>query len=153
MREQAISEYQLRTARPDDFSAIRKLLIRVELPVEGVDESLASFVVALADNRVIGTAGVERHGDYGLLRSVAVDPDWRGGRVGAAVVDRAIAGAQSNGMESLYLLTTTAEKYFLAFGFEMVKRDGVPEEIRTTSEFRDICPSAATVMRRSLRGA
>jgi amino-acid N-acetyltransferase len=148
MTETTVSRYQLRAARLDDLPAIERLLTQVSLPVDGVSESLDTFVVALADDRVIGVAGIERCGEYGLLRSVATDPDWRDAGVGSAVVDRAIASAEARGMESLYLLTTTAERYFPRFGFEKIERDEAPEPIRNNSQFTDLCPSSATLMHR-----
>jgi amino-acid N-acetyltransferase len=51
----------------------------------------------------------------------------------------------------LYLLTTTAEKYFPGFGFDQTPREAVPVEVQQTAEFKEICPSSATVMHRALR--
>jgi amino-acid N-acetyltransferase len=151
MREHAISQFELRAAEPGDLQAIARLLEISDLPVEGVKDSLDGFIVAFADHRVIGVAGVERCADYGLLRSVAVDPDWRGAGIGGALVDRAIIQADAAGFASLYLLTTTAEKYFPAFGFEKIDRNEAPAPIRSNPQFTDLCPSSATVMRLPLR--
>jgi len=93
---------------------------------------------------------VERCGAYGLLRSVAVDPSARGRGVGAAMTEKLIAYSAASGLRELYLLTTTAEKYFPAFGFDETPRTSVPAEIQQTGEFKEICPSSATVMRRTL---
>jgi amino-acid N-acetyltransferase len=59
-----------------------------------------------------------------------------------------MSDAEKKKFRALYLLTTTAENYFPAFGFTAIPRDSVPDEIQTTSEFKDICPSSAIVMRR-----
>jgi amino-acid N-acetyltransferase len=53
-------------------------------------------------------------------------------------------------MRALYLLTTTAEHYFPAFGFERTTRDRVPYAVRATSEFRSVCPDSAIVMWKEL---
>ena len=51
-------------------------------------------------------------------------------------------------MPSIYLLTTTAERYFPKFGFEPVARADVPATVQTSIEFTSACPSSATVMRK-----
>ena len=136
---------------PDDMRAVEELLTKTNLPVEGVKKTIDSFVVAENKGKVVGVAGVERCGDFGLLRSVAVDPAVRGRGVGAAMTEWLIADSEATGLHALYLLTTTADGYFPSFGFKKTARDTVPAEIQQTSEFKDICPSSATVMHRELK--
>ena len=133
------------------MQAVEDLLTKANLPVEGVKKAIGLFVVAELKGNVVGVAGVERCGDFGLLRSVAVDPAVRGRGVGAAMTKWLIADSEATGLNALYLLTTTAEDYFPSFGFEETARDTVPAEIQQSSEFKDICPSSATVMRRKLK--
>ena len=89
---------------------------------------------------------MEKRGRYGLLRSTAVAPEWRGKQVAKRLVEQIIADAESQGVNALYLLTTTAERYFPNFGFEVTARDVVPQDIKATEEFREACPASATVM-------
>ena len=131
--------------------AVEDLLAKANLPVEGVKKAIGLFVVAENNGKVVGVAGVERCGDFGLLRSVAVDPAVKGRGVGAAMTEWLIADSEASGLRALYLLTTTAEDYFPSFGFEKTARDTVPAEIKQSSEFKDICPSSATVMYRKLQ--
>jgi amino-acid N-acetyltransferase len=131
--------------------AVEDLLTKASLPVEGVKKAIGLFVVAEHNGKVVGVAGVERCGDFGLLRSVAVDPAVRSRGVGAAMTEWLIADSEASGIRALYLLTTTAEDYFPSFGFEKMARDSVPAEIKESSEFKDICPSSATVMYRDLQ--
>jgi amino-acid N-acetyltransferase len=147
MSTSAISDVQVRPATPEDLSEVEDLLTRSDLPLAGVRESLRSFVVAERDGKVVGVAGLERCGDYGLLRSAAVDPDWRGRGLGRTLVERVISEAETIGLRALYLLTTTAEKYFPAFGFRETTRDVVPADVQATAEFTGACPSSATVMK------
>jgi amino-acid N-acetyltransferase len=51
---------------------------------------------------------------------------------------------------AIYLLTTTAERYFPKFGFERIQRADIPPAVQTSIEFTSACPSSATVMRKSL---
>lgn len=147
----AVHNIRIRPALPDDMPAVEELLTKTDLPVKGVKETIGTFVVAENEGRVVGVSGVERCGDFGLLRSVAVDPAVRGRGVGAAMTEWLIADSEASGLHALYLLTTTAENYFPSFGFEETPRESVPLDIKQTAEFREICPSSATVMRRELR--
>jgi len=139
-------EPSLRPATPADFSAVERLLTDSALPLEGVREALADFVVAEAGGDIVGVAGLEVCCDNALLRSVAVRPEWRSHGLGRALVTRAIADAEARGLHALYLLTTTAERYFPSFGFRKIDREAVPPEVRETVEFRSACPASATVM-------
>lgn len=141
-------EPRIRPARRSDLEAVEKLLAASMLPVEGVAESLDGFIVAETEGRLAGVAGLERCADNALLRSVAVAEEWRGRGVGNALVTQLISNAEREGLDRLYLLTTTADRWFPAFGFTRISRDDVPAEVRATSEFRDICPSSAIVMMR-----
>jgi amino-acid N-acetyltransferase len=57
-----------------------------------------------------------------------------------------ISEAEARGIRALYLLTTTADRYFPSFGFKKTDREGVPDDIRATGEFQGACPASATVM-------
>lgn len=141
-----LSSVTIRPATDDDLAAIETLLTSSDLPIVGVKETLCGFLVAEADDRVVGVVGMEQCGNYGVLRSTAVAADWRGHRVARQLVERIIAEAEARGIRALYLLTTTAEHYFPSFGFQVTARDSVPEEIRSTVEFQGACPASATVM-------
>ena len=140
------TDVQIRLAKAADLDAIESLLTESQLPTAGIRDALCSFLVAEADARVVGVVGMEKRGNYGLLRSTAVAPEWRGKQVAKQLVERIIGEAESQGVNALYLLTTTAERYFPNFGFEITTRDVVPPDIKATEEFRDACPASATVM-------
>jgi len=48
------------------------------------------------------------------------------------------------------LLTTTAEKFFGTLGFTVVDRSKLPETIRKTNEFLNLCPTSAVCMTRRI---
>ena len=137
----------LRVATDSDLPAIERLLASSGLPIAGVGEALRGFVVAESNREIVGVVGLEMCCDeYALLRSTAVAPDWRGTGLGRRLVTHAIAEAESRGIKALYLLTTTAERYFPSFGFVKTQRDAVPDEVKRSVEFREACPASATVM-------
>lgn len=113
----------------------------------GVAESLHDFLVAEQDGDLVGVVGLEVCcAEHALLRSTAVAPEWRGRGLGRLLVDRAIAESESRGFHALWLLTTTAERYFPSFGFVATTREQVPAEVRRSVEFASACPASAAVM-------
>lgn len=142
----------LRAATATDLPRVEALLTENKLPLDGVREALACFVVAEHDGAIVGVAGTERCGvgQYALLRSVAVSDAWKGKGLGRALVSRVIADAESRGAKALYLLTTTAEHYFPSFGFRQTERAVVPADVQATVEFASACPASAVVMVREV---
>jgi amino-acid N-acetyltransferase len=152
------SAAMLRRATPRDLAAAERLLADAKLTTAGLAELFAQragdFVVADdpdRDGELAAVAGLEVCCDNALLRSVAVRPEWRSRGLGRELVSRVIAEAEARGLDTLYLLTTTAERYFPRFGFAPVARDAVPAEVRDTVEFRSACPASAVAMAKSLR--
>jgi len=134
-------------ARPHDLRGALELLGRSELTQQDVSEGWGHyFVVREDDGRVVGVAGLELHGDFGLLRSVAVDEDYRGQGLAAALIEAVLQRAQRVGLRSVYLLTTSARDYFARRGFADVGRDDAPAAIRESWEFKNGCPSTAAFM-------
>ena len=144
---------RVRAAAPTDLGAVEGLLTASGLPLDGVRDALATFVVAESGTDIVGVAGLEVCCNNALLRSVAVRPEWRSHGVGRALVTRVISDAESRGIHALYLLTTTADRYFPTFGFRTITRDEVPTDLRETAEFREACPASATVMCRACGGS
>jgi amino-acid N-acetyltransferase len=142
-------EVRLRRAGPTDHQAVAVLLSALGLPTDGVSDWLDRFWVAEHEGRVAGLAGMERYGDCGLLRSVAVAPEWRGGGIGRTLVDRVLQEGRAAGVGDVYLLTTTAEDYFPRFGFTRIDRAAVPAAVRASAEFAGACPASAVVMHRA----
>jgi amino-acid N-acetyltransferase len=138
----------LRRADRADHEAINALLSHLELPTDGVAEWLGRFWVGDHEGVVVGVAGMENYGESGLLRSVAVAPEWRGSGVGRALVERVLDEGRTAGIKDVFLLTTTAEHYFPRLGFACVDRDCVPANVRTSAEFTGACPDSAVVMRK-----
>jgi N-acetylglutamate synthase-like GNAT family acetyltransferase len=143
----------IRNATPNDWEAVAGLLAASSLPLDGAREHLGRFMLAERAGALVGCAAVEPHGDAGLLRSVAVAASERGKGTGAALVRRCLDDARTAGIRTLVLLTTTADRYFPRFGFEVIDRDAAPESVRESVEFRGACPASATVMRLVLAGA
>jgi amino-acid N-acetyltransferase len=145
-----MSAITIERAVSDDLPQVLDLLGRQFLPLDGLADHAATTVVARQDGRVVGSAAIELYEDGGLLRSVAVDDHLKGQGLGRALTERAIELARDAGLDTLYLLTTTAEGYFPKLGFEPAARDEVPAGVRSSVEFTSACPASAVVMRKRL---
>jgi N-acetylglutamate synthase-like GNAT family acetyltransferase/SAM-dependent methyltransferase len=141
------SEFVVRPARLPDLEAVFNLLATVKLCTEGVREGFGeSYAIAERDGALAGLAGIEVHGRWGLLRSVAVSPLAQKAGLGAALVRDRLAWAEARGLAGVYLLTTTAPDYFRRLGFEAIERSAAPVEIQASREFSSACPATAVVM-------
>ena len=138
---------RIRRAETADRGAVLRLLRDFDLPTVGVDEAMEGFFVAeAADGSVAGTVGLEIHGRHGLLRSLAVDPAYRGDGLGGELVGRVVEAARRAELDGLYLLTTTAADYFPRHGFRIVDRGSAPEPVQASVEFSEACPASAVAM-------
>ena len=137
----------------DELAAIEGLVRASELPATVVrDRFPDAYTVARRDGRVVGVAALEAHdGSSGLLRSVAVVPAERGRGTGIALVADRLAMAWTNGIERVYLLTTTAAPLFRRIGFTDVERSSAPDALTSSPEFATLCPSSASCLRLELR--
>lgn len=129
---------------------VQPLLEHNDLPTADLAASSVELFEAEADGRRVGLGGLELFGTVALLRSVVVPSSLRGEGYGTAISDALESRARESGVETLYLLTTTASEFFGARGFEPVARSDVPAAVRGSAEFGDRCPDDATCMRRSL---
>jgi amino-acid N-acetyltransferase len=140
----------IRPARAADAEAIFALLEENHLPLEGLSDHLGTTIVASLDDRVVGSVALERYGDGALLRSVAVSNALQGNGLGRQLTEAAIALAGRMAVPAVFLLTTTAERYFPKFGFERIDRTEVPISVQRSVEFTSACPWSAIVMRKTL---
>jgi arsenite methyltransferase len=140
--------WKIRPAEGSDLASVRALLALSHLPWDGLmDQFGDAYAVAEADGHVVGVAGLETYGGHGLLRSVAVAPEWRLCGVAEALVKNRIQWAGERGLQSVHLLTTDAARYFDRLGFRALNREEAPTPIRESREYASICPQNARLMR------
>ncbi len=138
----------VRPARPADYAEVVRLLRVADLPTAGLSPTLPDFLVAEEGGRLLGAIGLEVYGDVALLRSAVVDAERRGSGLGGVLVTSLLEHAQALRVREVYLLTTTAERYFPRFGFAPVAREAVAPAVHASEEFRGACPDSAVAMRR-----
>jgi amino-acid N-acetyltransferase len=140
----------LRTANEADTGMIRDLLERSGLPTSDLTAVRPQFIVATAHGRTIGIGALERFGSAALLRSVAVEAQWRGSGVGQLLVAELEKRARVAGVTELILLTLTARDFFARLGYEVRERGQVPRAVTDSAEFRSLCPASAVCMTKTL---
>ena len=113
---------------------------------EGLEEHLSTILVARTDQKVVGSAALELYGTAALLRSVAVQQDFRDQGLGHWLVLGILALARECGPTHIYLLTETAGDFFPRFGFRPISRSEVPTAVQNSLEFTSLCPQSALVM-------
>jgi amino-acid N-acetyltransferase len=146
----ASPDLRVQRAGKVELAYVERLLREAELPHEDVRDSDGRFLVAERDGERVGGGGLESHGDAALLRSLVVEPSVRGEGYGRALTEELIRLARADHARAVYLLTTTAASFFEQLGFERVERDAVPDALRASREFSELCPASATCMRRPL---
>lgn len=153
------AQLTLRRAGDERLPYVRALLERNGLPAADLGSTPARFYVGYRTDEErddaeaadpVGIGGIERCGSDGLLRSVVVEQSERGAGVGTALCDALEEGAGARGVGALYLLTTTAADFFAGRGYAEIERTAAPPAIRGTTEFAELCPETATVMRKRL---
>jgi amino-acid N-acetyltransferase len=140
----------IQAAEASDLPAVRRLLETQHLPLDGVDQHVATMVVAKQGSEVVGAAAVELYAEGALLRSVVVHPTVRGQGLGHRLSEAALSIARDRGTHLAFLLTTTAEGFFPKLGFEQIVRDDVPASVQASIEFQSACPASAVVMRKRI---
>lgn len=140
---------RLRRVGRNELGSVEELLSVNDLPTEDL-QAVELFVASDGSER-IGVGGLERRGSNALLRSVAVKEAVRGQGYGTTLTRQLLQHARDSGIETVYLLTTTAADFFITLGFQETERERVPAPIRTTREFVDLCPDSAVCLRKHLK--
>ncbi len=134
-----------------ELEALQVFLRANQLPADDIRlDNCVYLTYYNTEEALVGSGGLEIYGNKALLRSLAVSPEIRGQQLGKQIVSDLVKKAQSLAMSEVYLLTESAFYFFHKLGFEELKRDEVPDEIRSTTEFSQVCPTSAHVMKLTL---
>lgn len=126
-------ELVVRRARTADVPGIRRLvdLYRMDRRLLNkatvtLYEDVQEFWVVTAgpDGPVVGCGALHvMWEDLGEIRTLAVDPEWRGRKIGARIVGELLDQARRLGLRRVFVLTFERE-FFSRFGFAEI--DGAP---------------------------
>jgi amino-acid N-acetyltransferase len=141
----------IRRGRSADLPPVLALLESAGLPTADLKSipRLQMWVLE-AKESVAGVIALEHHGSEGLLRSLAIAPEYRKRGFGIALVRRLEDDARAEGVEVLVLLTETAESFFRRLGYQVIERCSVSEALSQSAEFRSLCPMSAICMSKVL---
>ena len=136
-----------------ELKEIMSLLTECGLPVTDILHSEPPlFFCVRAESGLVAVVGLELFGAVALLRSLAVAPAHRGLGLARQLVAYAESFAVSRGVDSLFLLTTTASDFFGKLGFVPASRSTAPPAIQATSQFSGLCPASSEFLRKSIAG-
>ena len=137
--------------QPSSLDELFPLLTDCDLPVSDIDAASPPQFFGIRDaGSLVAVIGLEQFQSVGLLRSLAVTPSHRGRGLARALVDHVESFAASHGIESLFLLTPTAETFFLKLGYRSASRQEAPRSIQATSQFSGLCPSSSAFLCKGL---
>lgn len=140
-------EIAIAPATAADVEPIKALLLENHLPTAGVDEHWKTFLVVRDGGRLIACGGAEAYQLAALVRSIAVRTEYRRTGLGRRIVRELLDRLSSHGLREFYLLTTTAEDYFVRRGFKKIDRDEIHPQLLASRELQDACPDTAVCMR------
>ena len=116
------------------------------LPVDDLQEPGRLFWRFELNDVPVGFGGLEIHDGHALLRSVMTLPPVRRRGIGRVIVGALEAEAQMHKCHSVWALTAGYEDMFARLGYRKFDRNDVPEAIRATRQYADLCPADAQVM-------
>lgn len=126
----------VRPARTSDVPGIRALVDsyapdRRLLAKENVTlfENVQEFVVAVFDGKVIGAGALHvMWEELGEIRTLAVDPQFKGQGCGGAILQLLIDRAKALGLHRIFCLTFEVD-FFAHFGFQPIEGEAVTPAI------------------------
>jgi len=134
------------SASKRELSTALALLKDAKLPTQDIGENTQLYVIK-EEYEIISTVAMEDDNTTALLRSLSTMPAKRGLGYCKKLVHYLEEIAKQKGLQSIYLLTTTAAEFFAKTGYQIVSRSEPPSFILQTSEYSSVCPASATVMK------
>ena len=142
---------QIQQAKRTDYSDIKSLLYAVDLPATDITvDMLRNFLIMKQEGQISGVIGLEVRGQYGLLRSLAIHPDFQMLGYGRELLLAIEDWATNLELLHLYLLTESVPQFFKTMGYKTIDRNRVPEEIASTQQFARICGESAITFQKIL---
>lgn len=132
---------------------ILALLSESDLPVSDISAAKQpQFFGVRSEGKLVGVVGLEPMAPFALLRSLAVSHAFRSAGLGRQLVAFAESMAPTLGIKQIFLLTTTAEEFFLSLGYLPASRVSAPAEIQATAQFSSLCPSSSVFLCKHVGG-
>ncbi|WP_423127707.1 arsenic resistance N-acetyltransferase ArsN2 [Gaoshiqia sp. Z1-71] len=133
-----------------DFPKIKTLLAASNLPYSDLEFSPVYFWGIKEDKKPVATGALEIYGAEAILRSLAVQKEFRNQGFGKQLTNFLEQKAAEFGIGRLFLLTTSAGDFFKRLGYQPAERNRCPEAILASPEFAELCPATALCMCKKL---
>lgn len=138
-------------ATAEEEKSIKEILAASDLHHQDITlNHLQHFFTLKDDTRVVGVVGLELKNKCALLRSLAVSEPYRHKGWATQLVNKIEAYATLQKVDTLYLLTMTAEDFFTKHGYQKADRQTAPNGLQETAEFKSLCPDSAVCMKKNL---
>jgi len=140
-------------ASVEDETKIKEVLTAGGLHHQDITPSHLQHFLVLKDDpssTLTGVVGLELINNNALLRSLAVIEPHRSKGLATQLLKEIEKYARSNQVDTLYLLTLTAERFFTKRGYRKTDRKSAPPAIQETAEFKSLCPATAVCMKKQL---
>jgi len=140
-------------ASVEDETKIKEVLTAGGLHHQDITPSHLQHFLVLKDDpssTLTGVVGLELINNNALLRSLAVIEPHRSKGLATQLLKEIEKYARSNQVDTLYLLTLTAERFFTKRGYRKTDRKSAPPAIQETAEFKSLCPATAVCMKKLL---
>lgn len=138
-------------ALPSDDPALEAALQDSHLATDDLrDPGRHVFAFRTLSGTPVGYGGFEMHDEEALLRSIVVDPAYRGRGIGRNLVALLSYRAARMGARRAWLFTTDGAGFFARIGFKPVARETAPAAILATRQGTGLCPGSASLFTRSL---
>lgn len=110
------------------------------------------FLAYGVEDRLVGCVRFAQELEIHVLRSLLVDPEWRGQGVGHDLVARVLTHAEEGGVQALFCLSYPhLEVFYRSFGFETVTGNDIPQPLDTRMLSYGLHGIDAICMRRPFR--
>jgi len=141
-----VADLSFEIADNKDLEWINNILKENELCVDDIPSENIVLKLVKSENELIAIYGFELFGQNGILRSVAVADEYKGAGIGTQIMKQVERDVKELELRNLFLLTTTAKKFFEKFGFSIIERETAPVVLQQSYEFLTFCPDTAIVM-------
>jgi amino-acid N-acetyltransferase len=142
-----VSPHYMHIEPVSSIEEVTALLAENALPTADISVSSSLQFFGIRDGgALVAVVGLELYPPVGLLRSLAVRSTFRKRGLAHELVSFAESWSAAHGVESLFLLTTTADHFFLGLGYAVASREQAPSSIRATSQFSSLCPASSAFL-------
>ncbi len=139
--------------QPGDLEGIRKLLDTTGLDWRDIgDDDYKNFLVLKNEEGIVGCIGLEIYSEDAILRSLSVNPSFRGQGYGWMLAETEIEYARHRGVRRIYLMSPETASDFFAekLGFRVIDLSTVADAVAQSSTFRSQRGKSPMTMRLDL---